>query len=169
MSGLNSIRCTRLAFASFGLLGSLALASPGDAATSTGTMAVSATVVGTCTVSSSPMAFGNYTGVNASGTATLTVQCTNTTSSTVGLGAGTFTGAATNTRRMTGGAVALAYGLYRDAGYTLNYGNVVGTDTPAAVVSTGAATTITVYGQILGGQYVAPGAYTDTVTATVTF
>lgn len=153
------------------MVGNLALALPADAATSTGTMPISATVVATCTVSATPMAFGNYSGVVANSTATITVQCTNGASPWVGLdaGGGTHPAATTTSRNMTGGTAGLLYQLCQNVGCTTNWGNLVG-DSPAAVLSTGALTTLTVYGRIAAGQFTgAPGTYTDTVTATVNY
>jgi spore coat protein U-like protein len=62
----------------------------------------------------------------------------------------------------------LNYELFRDSARTLNWGNTIGTDTVAGT-GNGLAQTLTVYGRILGSQLVAPGAYTDTVTATLTY
>jgi spore coat protein U-like protein len=44
----------------------------------------------------------------------------------------------------------------------------VSTDTVAGT-GNGAAQAITVYGQAAAGQYVAPGSYADTITATITY
>jgi spore coat protein U-like protein len=70
---------------------------------------------------------------------------------------------------MTGGASTLDYALYQETGRTTNWGNTPGTDTPAATIAPVLATTLTVYGRVASGQNVAAGAYTDTVTATVTY
>jgi spore coat protein U-like protein len=158
----------------FGLIAFALLASPpapneATAATTTSTFQVTATVVATCTVASTDLAFGNYTAVQADQTSTITVTCTNSTPYTVALGAGTFASATPTTRRMTGPAGAtLAYSLYRDAARTLNWGQTVGTDT-ASGTGNGAAQAITVYGRIAAGQFVAPGAYADTITVTLTY
>jgi spore coat protein U-like protein len=70
---------------------------------------------------------------------------------------------------MTGPASAvLSYGLFQNAGFTTNWGQTTGTDTVTGT-GNGAAQAITVYGQVAAGQYVAPGSYVDTVTATVTY
>ena len=70
---------------------------------------------------------------------------------------------------MTGpGAALLGYAMYRDSARTLNWGATAGTDTVGGTGS-GAAQTLTDYGRVAGSQYVAPGAYTDTITATITF
>jgi spore coat protein U-like protein len=70
---------------------------------------------------------------------------------------------------MTGPASALlGYALFSDASRTVNWGQTIGTDTVTGT-GNGAAQAITVYGQATAGQFVAPGAYTDTITATVTY
>jgi spore coat protein U-like protein len=154
------------------VLGSLALglgARPASATTATTTFAVTATVQSTCLVSATAMAFGTYTGALATSTSTVSVTCSNTTPYNVGLSAGLATGATVGTRAMTGpGAATLSYGLFQDAGHTVNWGLTVGTDTVAGT-GNGSAQAITVYGQTAAGQYVAPGSYADTITATVTY
>jgi spore coat protein U-like protein len=142
---------------------------PADATTTTTTFAVTATVIATCTVSATALGFGNYTGVVDPATSTITVTCTNTSPYNVGLSAGLATGATVTTRKMTGPASALlGYGLFSDAAHATNWGVTVGTDTVAGT-GNGNAQTITVFGQIPAGEFVAPGAYADTITATVTF
>jgi spore coat protein U-like protein len=154
------------------VLGFLALAvapTSAVAATATTTFAVTATVQATCLISATPMAFGTYTGVAANSTSTVSVTCTNTTPYNVGLNAGLATGATVTARKMTGpGSALLGYALYSDSARTVNWGQTVGTDTVTGA-GNGSAQAITVYGAVAAGQYVAPGAYTDTITATVTY
>jgi spore coat protein U-like protein len=139
------------------------------AATTTTTFAVTATVQATCIVSATPMAFGTYTGLLASTTSTVSVTCTNTTPYNVGLNAGLASGATVTTRKMTGpGSALLGYDLFSDSARTVNWGQTIGTDTVTGT-GNGSAQALTVYGQVAAGQYLAPGAYTDTITATVTY
>jgi spore coat protein U-like protein len=110
------------------------------------------------------MSFGTYTGTVLPSTSTVTVQCTNTTPYTLGLNAGVASGATVTNRSMTGpGSALLNYGLYTDSGHTTNFATLASTN------GTGAPIVTTVYGQVAAGQYVAPGSYTDTITATVTY
>jgi spore coat protein U-like protein len=142
---------------------------PAAAATATSTFTVSATVQATCSIAAGNLAFGTYTGVLINNTATLSVSCTNTTPYNIGLNAGTSTGATVTTRKMTGtGANTVAYGLYRDAGHATNWGNTVGTDTLPGT-GNGAVQAVTIYGQMAAGQLVTPGAYSDTITATINY
>jgi spore coat protein U-like protein len=155
-----------------GLLATLALAvkpDPAAAQTATATIGVTSAVVATCLISATPMAFGNYIGALVAATATVTVTCTNTTPYNVGLDAGLVAGGTVTTRGLTGpGAAVVNYVLTSDAAYAVNWGVTAGTDTVAGI-GTGAAQPLTVYGQEAAGQYVTPGAYTDTITATVTY
>ena len=133
------------------------------------TVNITAAVVANCTVSASAMTFGNYTGTLINNTSVVTVTCTNTTTFNIGLNAGTATGATVTTRKMTGPAsVTLNYILFRDSARTQNWGNTVGTDTLLAQ-GNGTAVGYGVFGQLPAGQYVRPGAYADTIIATITY
>ena len=140
----------------------------GAATTLTTTFAVTANVQATCLISAAPLAFGNYTGVVNNASSSVTITCTNTTPYNVGLDAGTATGATVANRSLVNGGVKLNYKLTKDSGYTTNWGNTVGTDT-ATGTGSGSAQAITVYGQIPAAQYVTPGAYSDTITASVIY
>jgi spore coat protein U-like protein len=152
-----------LAVTALCLLGGLA-----SAATATNDISVTATVQATCTQVVTPLPFGTYTGLILAGSATITVTCTNTTPYDIGLGAGLGTGATVTTRSMTAAGASLNYVLTSDAAHAVNWGDSVGTDT-IAVVATLTPIATTIYGQIAAGQFVAPGAYTDTILATVTY
>lgn len=145
------------------------LPSAARAATATTTFSVTATVQATCLISATNLSFGTYTGVVANSTSTISVTCTNTTPYNVGLDAGTASGATVTTRKMTGpGGATLSYALDQDSAHTVNWGQTVGTDTEAGT-GNGGAQSLTVYGQASAGQYVTPGSYSDTITATVTY
>jgi spore coat protein U-like protein len=152
-----------------GFAAALAMPHQAIAATTPSTMDVTTTVQATCLNTVTPLAFGVYTGALSQITATITVTCTNTTPYAVGLSAGLAPSATVTTRALTGPASALLnYTLTSDAGYSVNWGVTSGTDTVAGT-GNGAGQAITVYGQEAAGQYVAPGTYTDTITATVTY
>ncbi len=172
--GARVARSKKFAFIGIGILagGLVMLPAPVVAATSTGSMAVSASVTATCVVSSTNMGFGAYSGVALPSTATVTVTCTSSTPYTVALNAGVGTGpvATVTTRHMMGGAAVLNYGIYQDGTHATNWGNTAGTDTPASALGTGAGVAIIAYGLIPAGQYPAPNAtYADTITVTVNF
>ena len=146
-----------------------------QATTATSTFTVTATVAASCTVAATSLAFGNFTLTQLDGTSTITLTCTNGTSYTVGLDAGTSPSATTVARKMTGPTVGstvqyLSYALYSDPGRTTNWGA-----TSASWVSgtgTGSAVPITVYGRIpasTANQTASIGSYSDTITVTVTY
>jgi spore coat protein U-like protein len=64
-----------------------------------------------------------------------------------------------------GGTAQLEYSLYLDAAYT----NVWTSTNVHNGVGTGVSQTVTIYGRALGGQFVEPDPYYDTVTATINF
>jgi spore coat protein U-like protein len=157
----------------YGQILALQFAAPGTytdtLSTATTDFTVTVTVAKACTVSATALAFGTYSGSLINANSTLTVTCTKTTAYNVGLNAGTATGATVTTRKMTGPASAtLGYSLYQNSTHTTNWGNTVGTNTVAGT-GTGAAQLLTVYGQVPAGQYPAPGAYSDTITVSVTY
>jgi spore coat protein U-like protein len=137
--------------------------------TATTSFNVSVTVAKACTITAANLAFGTYTGTLIDSTSTISVTCTKTTPYNVGLNAGTMTGATVTTRKMTGpGGYHLSYSLYQNSTYSTNWGNTVGTDTETGT-GNGANQSLTVYGQLPAGQNVEAGAYTDTITATITY
>ncbi|MEK6805839.1 MAG: spore coat U domain-containing protein [Pseudomonadota bacterium] len=161
---------------SFRIIGAAAALSVGfaaQAASQSTTFNVTATVVSACSLSAANLAFGNYdplSAVNTDGTSTVTVTCSLLTPYNLGISAGTY-GSGVSARKMQIGAGTdtLDYSLFRDVLRTLNWGITVGTDTLSAL-GTGIAVPTTVYGRIGSGQVSAPiGAYSDTVTVTVTY
>jgi spore coat protein U-like protein len=137
--------------------------------TDTTSFTVTATIANNCSVSATNLAFGNYSGALIRSTSTVSVTCTNTTPYNVGLNAGLATGATVSNRSMTGPAPALLhYQLFSDSGYTINWGNTVGTDTVAGT-GNGATQPLTVFGQLPAGQLAKPGSYTDTIIVSVTY
>jgi spore coat protein U-like protein len=142
------------------------------AATATTTFQVTADVQAACTISAAAMNFGNYTvfgklefGANGD----ITVVCSNGVNYAIGLNAGLGPGATVTSRAMTGpGSAVLNYNLFQDSAFTVNWGNTPGTDTVSRT-GQGGPQFIVVFGLIPLGQFVAPGAYADTITATVTF
>ena len=137
-------------------------------------LTVSATVTTNCTITTAPVAFGNYDSVAANATApldglgTVTVACTKGAVAKVGLGAGS--NAQGTTRRMGQGAAEyLLYELYKDTGHATIWGNTASTglDIPAAPNRN--PRNFSVYGRVAQAQDATVGTYTDTVVATVNF
>ena len=131
-------------------------------------VAVSGSVSATCAVSSGNLAFGTYSAASAStSTANLSINCSNTTPYTIALSGGLNADA--SSRRLASGTNYLPYLLYRDSGRTLLWGNGTMFGSTVSGTGTGSAQTVPVYGRIAAGQYVRPGAYSDTVVVTVTY
>jgi spore coat protein U-like protein len=157
-----------------------AFAAPGLAATATSTFQVTANVAAKCQVVApgAALAFGAYDPSAAAPVAQLTVQfhCTKGTTWTITLDAGLNAGkGAFGTRAMSSGTNYLGYELYTDNTYAA--GKVWATTLPSAAgtydtgTGTGGTTadSVTVYGQLPAGQYVAPGSYSDTITFVVNY
>ena len=154
----------------------LVMAAPVFAASpATANLNVSASVVGNCTISTAPVAFGAYDPVSANAstaldaTGTVTVTCTRGAGLSIDLGLGA--NASGSTRRMTDGAGTpsyMNYELYSNAGRTTVWGSGASGLTIAAAPSI-AARNFTVYGRIPAGQDVAIGSYADTVVASINY
>jgi spore coat protein U-like protein len=173
----------RLVGLALGLLfGAFALSSHRSAvaATATSNFTVTATVIASCTISTTAIAFGNYdpvvanasTPVDANGT--VTVACTSGAATTVGMNQGSNpTGtstAAAPLRQMASGAVnRMRYDLYQDAARTTVWADIGTAGAQAYNSTTKNPTTLNIYGRIPSGQDAVTGAYTDTVTATIQF
>ena len=141
-----------------------------SANTATATLAVSATVSPNCSVTGGTLAFGSYSPISAANTdqtGTVQVTCAKGTTATVGLDAGA--NASGSTRQMSNGSDQLAYELYKDSSRTSVWGNSGSEQLSLAAATSNAAQPLTVYGRIAGSQNVGLGAYSDTVTVTVTF
>lgn len=149
------------------LLTGLALV-PGlpDAATTTATMAVTATVVASCSISAAALAFGNYTSAAVDAVATISVTCSTGTTYDIELDAGTASGATTATRAMQNGSNTLSYNIYSNSGRSTVWGL---TTDKVSGTGTGSAQSLSAYGRIPAGQSVAAGSYSDTITATITY
>lgn len=150
-------------------------ASTAHAATKTANLSVTATVSGTCTVSTSPVAFGTYdptqpTDLTATGS--VTVQCTSGTGYAVSLDAGqheSTPGDITTRNMLANTSDLLPYQLYQDSGLLTAWG-----DSGGAILTgqTGDGTDKihNVYGKIANGlSGIATGSYSDTVLVTITY
>ncbi len=145
-----------------------------NAATATGTINVTATVVApsaTVTVAG-PLAFGTFTtnfnggGMNA--TTTFDVTVTDRVPYTIDFGAGlNTTGVATFAMKDAGSANTLEYALYKDSTLSLNYAANSVTPSIPRQAGTGVAQTYTLYARIFATG--APGNFSDTITITVTY
>jgi spore coat protein U-like protein len=118
---------------------SFAVAGTAYAATATGTLSSTATVTSNCTVSTTTVAFGNVdvtSGSAVNSTGGISVTCTNGTAWAASANAGAGTGASLATRKMANGANLLNYVLYTDSARTTVWGDGAG-GTTATLSDTG--------------------------------
>lgn len=150
------------------------------AATATTNLVVSATVISSCTITATQaLAFGNYDPLSANATVPLDASGSISTTCTAGQnavvtlsqGGHAISGSSATTpqRAMirSGNPDVLAYFLYTDTGRAAVWGDTSPTGSP--VSGSGLPQPMTVYGRVTSGQTIAPGSYTDTVVATITF
>ena len=153
----------------------LSATNAGDFPTTTSTFNTTSSVAAQCNVSAANLSFGaiNPLSSQVDATTPLTVNCTKNSAYTVGLDAGTTTGATIAQRKMANGADIMNYNLYTDAARTTIWGNSAAA--PLWVSGTGAGLsipqTLTVYGRVASGQTnLAVGNYQEnTITVTVTY
>lgn len=159
---------------SAGLVFSLAMAQPAQAAETASTLDVGATVTANCVVSTTPLAFGDVdvtSGQNVDGAGGISVTCTSGTGWAASADAGEGTGATLATRKMANGANLLNYALYTDGARTSVWGDGVGgSSSTISGTGSGSAQARTIYGRVASGQTSLPaGSYADTVAVTVTY
>lgn len=121
----------------------------------------------TCSVNVQGVNFGSYdfmSSQNLVSTGHVTVTCDVSSSFSISLstGAGTYA-----SRTMQNGAHLLSYNLYTDPAHTTVWGD----GTSGSVVVSGSGTSVdeVVYGSAPAGQNPYIGAYSDTITVTLTF
>ena len=159
------------------VLGAAALSVYTYAGSSTSTMNVSVSVGHSCSMDSSPMAFGAYDGfvANAStaleSTATVVSTCTSGAAALITMNAGASAGSGSAdapVRRMTAGAEKyLVYQVYSDVARGTVWGNT--SPTGVALTGTGVSQTLTAYGSVLAAQPAAQGVYSDQLGVTITY
>jgi spore coat protein U-like protein len=141
------------------------------AGTTTTTFNTQMAIAAACTINSaSALNFGTQgmLAANVDQSSTIQVICTNTTPYTIGLDAGTGSGATVATRKLFSGGNTVNYTLYSDAAHTTVWRNTVSSDALAAA-GTGSAQSFTVYGRVPPQAAPAPGSYSDTITVTVMY
>lgn len=143
-------------------------AAPGETATASTAFLVTLAVQASCTVSSTPLSFGAYSGTLIDSTATVTATCTNTTAYNILINGGLSSGGTYQWNLAGPNAALLAYRVYRDAGRTAYWGGTAGFDGVAGT-GTGTAQSVTLYGRIPTKQYAVPGSYADTITVTLAY
>ena len=167
------IHSVLLAFSAFSFL---TAAAPASAETKDTTFNVLLTITKACnfTTAANDVNFGSSlsTAINIENAGSLRVTCTKGTSYTIGLSAGSGTGATTSGRKMKavgapGNTDEVPYALYRDSGRTSNWGDAASADTYSSS-GLGTEQIIPVNGRVPSANFSA-GNYSDTIVATVTY
>ncbi len=142
--------------------------------TATSDMAISTEVTSNCTVTSSPVDFGQVnatTGLAIDGLGGISVVCTKGTPWVASADKGAGTTATVAARQLTGPpGGTLNYGLFTEATHTTVWGDGTTTTATLADTGTGVAQDKIIYGEIAASQTGAPaGNYTDTVGVSVVY
>lgn len=145
--------------------------------TATSDINVSATVISSCSISTTPLAFGDYDPLvthattDLDATATVTTTCSNGGGIKyirLGQGANATTGSTNlnpERRLKNSGNGYINYNIYLDSERILIWGDDISSSLPVFV--TGSAQNTTIYGRIPAGQAADATTYSDTVVATV--
>jgi len=99
----------------------------------------------------------------------ITARCTNGDMWRIALSAGSSGNVAARQMQRTGGGGAVNYQLYTDSGFTTAWGDGTGGTTMVTGAGTGNQQVINVFGRVPAQATPQPGAYSDTITATITF
>ena len=167
------VRILKPLMASLVLATAGAVSTPAWAGSASADLLVTATVIPSCVISTTPVAFGVYdpvvtnsaTAVDSSGT--VTIACTKGSSQTITLDQGS--NADGSTRRMSDGlGEYMTYELYQDSARSQVWGTGANAYTPGPAPSS-LPRSFTVHGRLPGAQDATVGAYTDIVVATVNF
>jgi spore coat protein U-like protein len=147
----------------------------------------SSALAGSCTVSSSGLAFGTYqpltfagklTSADKTSTATVSIMCTGIVtggSYSISLGAGTYgSGNRISTRYLnntTHGGDYMAYNLFTEASFTTVWGDgSTGSLLNGSIAAGSSTPSHTVYGKIPAGQNtLKAGSFSDSLTMTLTY
>jgi len=134
-------------------------------------LSVTATVVANCTITTTPVAFGNYDVLlptDLAGTGSVIATCNKGAGLSIGLGLGLHAAGAVR-KMQNAGTDVLTYELYQQVGHSTVWGTAAGSVLTLVAAPSKAAITYTVYGNVPNGQDDPAGAYSDTVVATVNF
>jgi spore coat protein U-like protein len=168
----------KLATVSAIIAGSMGLSATSYAGTATGTMAVSTSVLMSCTISAGSMAFASYdptATVDNDATATITSTCTSGGAAIIKMSQGSraqgSSSDAAPLRAMFNGSEGtpqeLGYQLYSDSAGGTVWGNTDATG--KSITADGTEQTFTVYGRIPKEQTVTEGSFTDSIAVTLSY
>jgi spore coat protein U-like protein len=153
----------------FYLLGSPTCA--GQTAYGTFPFTATATVINNCNITATNVAF-SATGLLTSAltaTGSISAQCTNGDAFEIALNGGSSGSVAARAMQRSGGGGSVNYQLYLDAAHANPWGDGTSGTSMATGTGSGVTQALTVYGQVPAQTTPAPGSYTDTITATISF
>ncbi|HHT8994860.1 TPA: spore coat U domain-containing protein [Burkholderia cenocepacia] len=132
---------------------------------------VTANVVNNCNITATNVSFGTASVLSntLSATGAITAQCTNGDAWKIALNGGSSGNVAARQMQRSGGGGVINYGLYTDAGHSTLWGDGTAGSSTATGVGTGTSQVVTVYGAVPAQSTPAPGNYSDTITATISF
>ncbi|MDA7839808.1 spore coat U domain-containing protein [Luminiphilus sp.] len=167
----------KLAIVSAIVAGSMGLSATSYAATATGTMAVSTSVLMSCNISAAAMTFASYdptASADNDATATITSTCTTGGAAVITMGQGNADKSgstdASPLRAMfnAGNTEELLYQVYSDSAGGTVWGNTAATG--KAITADGTAQAFTAHGRIPKNQTgITAGTFTDSVAVTLTY
>jgi spore coat protein U-like protein len=131
----------------------------------------SATVVNNCTITATNVNFP-ATGVLSSALSaagSITARCTNGDAWRIALNGGVSGNVAARTMQRSTGGGAVNYQLYTDAAHSIIWGDGTAGTSMETGTGTGNQQVLSVYGAVPAQTTPAPGSYSDTITATITF
>ncbi|RQT97040.1 hypothetical protein DF146_15295 [Burkholderia cenocepacia] len=130
-----------------------------------------ANVINNCNITATNVSFGTASVLSnaLSATGAITAQCTNGDAWKIALNGGSSGNVAARQMQRSGGGGAINYGLYTDAGHSTLWGDGTAGSSTATGVGTGTSQVVTVYGAVPAQTTPAPGNYSDTITATISF
>lgn len=130
-----------------------------------------ATVVNNCNISATNISFAATGVLNTalSATGSITAQCTNGDAWHIALNGGSSGQVAARQMQRSGGGGAVNYQLYVDPAHTMAWGDGTGGTTMVTGAGTGNQQGVSVYGVVPAQTTPAPGSYSDTITATISF
>jgi spore coat protein U-like protein len=171
MKSMFTLKNTQRALLAAGLIAATTVALAASPATTT--FQVTANVNSQCTVTALNLTFPAVDPLSSQtdGATTVSVKCTKNSPYTVGLNAGTTSGATIAQRKMANGPDTMDYNLYSNGGRTTVWGDSAGSWVSGTGAGMGTAQVLDVYGRVAAGQTnLAVGTFTESaVTVTVTY
>ncbi|MGG1947581.1 spore coat U domain-containing protein [Trinickia sp. NRRL B-1857] len=133
--------------------------------------AVSATVVNDCRITTANVNFGatSATTTRLRSAGAISARCTNGDAWRIALSGGSSGNVVARKMQRSGGGGELAYQLYLDSARATVWGDGSGATSTGTGTGSGYTTVLSIYGEVPPQNTPAPGTYSDTITATISF